>query len=116
MALSVPLSRFTPRVGGGSAFFVRPLAHMTISEHLKFKLAGFSGTRVGYVLAVVSFCLVPVSFYASFWVSGAIDDFSLILFLFTLAFSFSAPQTTPHRFRPALFAFCALVANTLVNH
>jgi hypothetical protein len=25
LALSVPLSRFTPRVGGGSAFFVRPL-------------------------------------------------------------------------------------------
>ena len=25
MALSVPLSRFTPRVGGGSACFVRPL-------------------------------------------------------------------------------------------
>ena len=25
MALSVPLSRFTSRVGGGSAFFVRPL-------------------------------------------------------------------------------------------
>ena len=24
MALAVPLSRFTPRVGGGSAFFVRP--------------------------------------------------------------------------------------------
>ena len=28
MALSVPLSRFTSRVGGGSAFYVRPLAHM----------------------------------------------------------------------------------------
>ena len=27
MALSVPLSRFAPRVGGGSAFFVRPLDH-----------------------------------------------------------------------------------------
>jgi hypothetical protein len=26
MALSVPLSRFTQRVGGGSAFFVRPQA------------------------------------------------------------------------------------------
>ena len=26
MALAVPLSRFTPRVGGGSAFFVRPLS------------------------------------------------------------------------------------------
>ena len=28
MALSVPLSRFTLRVGGGSAFFVRPLSIM----------------------------------------------------------------------------------------
>ena len=28
MALSVPLSRFTSRVGGGSAFFVRPLRTM----------------------------------------------------------------------------------------
>ena len=27
MALSVPLSRFTSRVGGGSAFYVRPLDH-----------------------------------------------------------------------------------------
>ena len=27
MALAVPLSRFTSRVGGGSAFFVRPLSH-----------------------------------------------------------------------------------------
>ena len=30
MALSVPLSRFTSRVGGGSAFFVRPLRAFTI--------------------------------------------------------------------------------------
>ena len=31
LALAVPLSRFTPRVGGGSAFFVRPhSAHMQI--------------------------------------------------------------------------------------
>jgi hypothetical protein len=27
LALSVPLSRFTPQVGGGSAFFVRPHSH-----------------------------------------------------------------------------------------
>ena len=26
---AVPLSRFTPRVGGGSAFFVRPHSRMT---------------------------------------------------------------------------------------
>ena len=32
MALSVPLSRFTPRVGGGSAFFVRPPIHK-IMQH-----------------------------------------------------------------------------------
>jgi hypothetical protein len=30
LALAVPLSRFTPRVGGGSAFFVRPLRPHTI--------------------------------------------------------------------------------------
>jgi hypothetical protein len=27
LALAVPLSRFTSQVGGGSAFFVRPLDH-----------------------------------------------------------------------------------------
>jgi len=33
LALVVPLSRFTPRVGGGSAFFVRLLGHfMTITQ------------------------------------------------------------------------------------
>jgi len=30
LALSVPLSRFTPRVGGGSAFFVRRLRATTL--------------------------------------------------------------------------------------
>ena len=33
MALAVPLSRFTPQVGGGSAFFVRRLRH----EHFTMK-------------------------------------------------------------------------------
>ena len=33
MALAVPLSRFTSLVGGGSAFYVRPLDHITNSEH-----------------------------------------------------------------------------------
>ena len=32
MALSVPLSRFTSRVGGGSAFFVRQLTRMAIGN------------------------------------------------------------------------------------
>ena len=34
MALSVPLSRFTSRVGGGSAFYVRRLAHIMKSPFL----------------------------------------------------------------------------------
>jgi hypothetical protein len=33
LALAVPLSRFTPRVGGGSAFVVRPLNHTTKTKH-----------------------------------------------------------------------------------
>ena len=37
MALAVPLSRFTPRVGGGSAFFVRLFARMkTLLSFLMF--------------------------------------------------------------------------------
>ncbi len=31
MALAVPLSRFTSRVGGGSAFFVRPIMRIVMS-------------------------------------------------------------------------------------
>jgi len=32
LALSVPLSRFTSRVGGGSAFYVRQQAHITLMK------------------------------------------------------------------------------------
>ena len=39
MALAVPLSRFTPRVGGGSAFFVRPLARVMRYSHITQSLA-----------------------------------------------------------------------------
>ena len=39
MALAVPLSRFTPLVGGGSAFFVRPLANA--SETMKRVILAF---------------------------------------------------------------------------
>jgi hypothetical protein len=34
LALAVPLSRFTPLVGGGSAFFVRPLPRYLILTKL----------------------------------------------------------------------------------
>ena len=38
MALAVPLSRFTSRVGGGSAFFVRPLRHAMSNDARKDEL------------------------------------------------------------------------------
>ena len=41
MALAVPLSRFTPRVGGGSAFFVRPQAFLLVLA--SFAAKGFGG-------------------------------------------------------------------------
>ena len=50
MALAVPLSRFTPRVGGGSAFYVRQQAHaMKLELLIRFLLAAL------LVLGVVSF-------------------------------------------------------------
>ena len=43
MALSVPLSRFTPRVGGGSAFFVRQhQAHVFMSTLTKEQIGGLT--------------------------------------------------------------------------
>ena len=40
MALSVPLSRFTPRVGGGSAFFVRQHERFDMTKAFQY-FAGF---------------------------------------------------------------------------
>ena len=43
MVIAVPLSRFTLRVGGGSAFYVRPLrTHEEITNH-----RGISWSRLG---------------------------------------------------------------------
>jgi hypothetical protein len=53
LALSVPLSRFTPRVGGGSAFFVRLLRTM---KHLSVILAFLAGVVV--TSAVLGYYLV----------------------------------------------------------
>ena len=43
LALAVPLSRFTPRVGGGSAFYVR---HQADADFLAMDLSGdFGGSE-----------------------------------------------------------------------
>jgi hypothetical protein len=45
LALAVPLSRFTPRVGGGSAFFVRLRGYANIQNHRRiFSTSIFGGS------------------------------------------------------------------------
>ena len=43
LALSVPLSRFTSRVGGGSAFFVDMANYCQVSNKSAFRNASFFG-------------------------------------------------------------------------
>jgi len=50
LALAVPLSRFTPRVGGGSAFYVRPLTRMTQNRNIPTPLS-----VVSYLFLIMGF-------------------------------------------------------------
>ena len=62
MALSVPLSRFTLRVGGGSAFFVRQHG-----ARITFELVGLAEVFCGSVLlpvGSVQFRQAGIEFYA----------------------------------------------------
>jgi hypothetical protein len=56
LALPVPLSRFTSRVGGGSAFFVRPLAPQ---KYMQTKV------RPWMLIYTIIFTLLSVSFIRS---------------------------------------------------
>ena len=56
MALAVPLSRFTPRVGGGSAFYVRP-HHAHENSFATFSLVG-GAFHLSLRMAVFSRCSV----------------------------------------------------------
>ncbi len=89
---------------------------MTIPEHFRFTVRGFSAKRVGYVLAAMSFAFVPAHFYISCEMSGLIGGFSIVLFLSTAMLSFFVPRGTPHRFRPLAFAFIAVIAHMLCTH
>jgi hypothetical protein len=89
---------------------------MTIPDHLKLKLVGFSGYRVAYVLAVSSFFLIPLHFEVSCEVSGAIFGISLFVLFITLGLSFFIPRTTPHRSRPATLALFAALAHMFCTH
>ena len=64
MAFAVPLSRFTPRVGGGSAFFVRPpIMHLSFDTLIVLLvLSAVSGASVGWfcrrVVVLIALTLV----------------------------------------------------------
>ena len=58
MALAVPLSRFTPRVGGGSAFFVRQHSHFMASRVTKVVKNPFI---LGFLISLV--CMAASCFY-----------------------------------------------------
>jgi hypothetical protein len=49
MALSVPLSRFTSRVGGGSAFFVRRHSHITMKPKVTLTVSVVAALAVGFL-------------------------------------------------------------------
>lgn len=61
MALSVPLSRFTPRVGGGSAFFVRQNSRIAMTTTKRTLLV--IGSIMG--VAVIAFAGFVAMFYFS---------------------------------------------------
>lgn len=89
---------------------------MNIPDQLKFSIKGFSGKRVGYVFAVMSFALVPVHFAVDCRVSGAIALMSFVLFLITGILSFFNPRGTVNRFLPLGLTLLGAVAHTLFMH
>ena len=66
MALSVPLSRFTSRVGGGSAFFVRPQASLVaVLKNMK--------KRTTFLIVLTLFLLIAVALF----IRGVFTPFTL---------------------------------------
>jgi len=58
LALAVPLSRFTPRVGGGSAFFVRPISHVPLISKRAAGLVASAGVSIPSIRDTGSDCVL----------------------------------------------------------
>jgi hypothetical protein len=89
---------------------------MTIRDHLKFRLVGFSGSRVGYVVAVGSLLIVPAHSHVSCRASEAILKISIVAFFITFGLIVTTPRSTPRRFLPAVIAAVAVLAHSLWTH
>jgi hypothetical protein len=88
LALAVPLSRFTPRVGGGSAFFVRRLARMkniTIFFLASMILAGIgcwlSPLSTAFILAAIAWGVIYLVLRFACWKSKSSWLPSLVFWL-----------------------------------
>jgi hypothetical protein len=89
---------------------------MNINEHLRFTTLGFSGKRVGYILSLVSFALIPSHFFISCDASSAVAGIGFVIFGVTIIFSLVNPRGTPHRLYPVAMSLIALVGHTLNQH
>jgi membrane protein implicated in regulation of membrane protease activity len=73
LALAVPLSRFTSRAGGGSAFFVRHQKHI---KNMKAR------DWFGLIIRVVGFLLLPYSaWYLAWAVQGVFTGGYIVAYL-----------------------------------
>ena len=89
---------------------------MEIPESLKFTWGGFSGKRLGYVLATGSFAMVPAHSFVSCEVSGLICVSGVLLLGGAWVFSLMVPHGTEQRLRPVAYAFVALIVHSLFTH
>jgi hypothetical protein len=89
---------------------------MSLQQHLRFTLTGFSPSRVALVLCVLSFSLVPAHFYVSCQMSGVIGMTSLVLLAAVVVLCLASPKAAPRRFLPLALALFAVLAHMLCTH
>ena len=106
MALAVPLSRFTPRVGGGSAFFVRrrhtimttPKRHGLLTAFLIFKIVAFSAT----------FCIYAITSDQIIAKAPNIPRWALMVFCFSSLIGIASAVAILRWQKWGFYALCAL--------
>jgi len=89
---------------------------MSITEHLKFSVRGFSPKRMAYLLDLMSVGFLPVHTFVSCEQSGGIAGFAFIDLLAVLVLCLFAPRSDSHRFSPFVLGFFILVFHSLFSH
>src|ERR1035438_8175780 len=102
LALAVPLSRFTSRVGGGSAFFVRRFMRTTMLVTLWFKILAIAAGIVCTLFGISFFYFGPEVHAETITANERLFSVWLLLLVFAL---FAASRTTRFRRIAALVFF-----------